>query len=244
MGMMWQKLMVAAAAAGIQFVGGKTAAIAGSVSTNTLIAIDSGLTGGIASAAASGDFVIAAYAMHGSDSTLAITDGTTGYTLIGSELFQTDSDPINLRVAYKFITSDTDTTFGGTGDTARPGMSAIYVFRGVDTVTPMDVAAVTATAANSAQADPPSITPSTSGAFIVAVGAAARSDASSVTFTSSDLTDFLTEYSLSGSSSREVIIGIGQKDDWTSGAFNPAAFSISSNANNSWAAVTMALRPA
>jgi hypothetical protein len=227
----------------IEFVGGNTAGKAGAASGNTTIALNSGLTGGIAAAASSGDLVIACFATGAiADRTLAITDGTTGYTLINSELYSNDTFDTNLRVAYKFITSDTATTFGPTGDAADSGAMAVYVFRGVNTSTPLDVAAVPATGIDTSRANPASITPTTTGAYVVIVGAAAHNGGVD-TFTSSDLTDFQT---VGGTNdTNDVTLGVGHFA-WTSGPFDAAAFGHSQvdNAGFSWAAMSVALRPA
>lgn len=159
---------------GIAFVGLATATKAGATSGNTTLSLSSGLTGGTRSAVQAGDLVIAAYSSSSTvDRTLAITDGTTAYTLIGSELYANDTYDINLRVAYKFMgsTPDTATTFGPTGATSDAGATAVYVFSGVNATTPLDVAATTATALNSGLPNPPSITPVTAGAYIMCVGA-------------------------------------------------------------------------
>jgi hypothetical protein len=227
----------------IQFVGGATAAKVGATSGNSTIALNGGLTGGIASAVQDGDFVIAAFASASeSNITLAITDGTNAYTLIGSELWADDFTDTNLRVAYKFAAGDTAATFGPTGDAAWAAAMAVYVFRNVNSSTPLDVAVTTATSADSLLANPPSITPSTPGAFIVAVGACGTASGAN-TFTSSDLTAFLTQGS---NDDRDATIGIGHKPDWVSGAFDPAAFGYtgSDNTSSSWAAMSIALRPA
>jgi hypothetical protein len=228
----------------IEFVGGTVAAKAGAASGNTTIALNAGLTGGIASAVSAGDLVIAAFAVSSSgDTTLVITDGTTNYTLIDSELFADDNSDTNLRVAYKFMggTPDTDTTFGPTNNAAWSGAMAVYVFRGVDSTTPLDVAAVPATGIDSGIPNPAGITPTTAGAFIAVVGASAHTGATD-TFTSSDLTDFQT---IGQNDSIDVSLGIGHKPDWTSGEFNPAAFGFTQldNVAYSWAAMSIALRP-
>lgn len=227
----------------IQFVGGATASKAGAASGTSTIALNSGLTGGIASSASSGDLVIAVFATgSNADRTLSITDGTNPYTLIGSELYSngTTSDT-NLRVAYKFITSDTSVTFDATGNVDDAGAMAVYVFRNVDTTTPLDVTVTTATATGSTKANPPSITPTTAGAFIVCIGAAGHQDGT-ITFTSSDLTDFLT---VGSNDLYDASLGIGHIDNWTSGPFDAAAFGNSAvgDAISSWAALSLALRP-
>lgn len=245
MGLIWPKLLASSAGyQTIEFVGGAVYTSFASSSARTM-ALNSGLTGGIASSVSEGDLVIAAYSGYSTaDRTLPITDGTTSYTLIGSELYSNDSNDTNLRVAYKFMgsTPDTTTTFDGGGATGDGAGRIVLVFRGVDPTTPLDVAAVTGTGINSCLANPPSITPVTPGAFIVAVGAGATGTTRN-TFSSSDLTDFFTGFS---QQTRDGTIGAGHKDDWTSGAFNPSAFTFggSDSTSFSWAAVTLALRPA
>lgn len=229
-----------AGSSGIQFVGGATNSMLGSGSVGATIPLTSGLTGGIASAASAGDLVIAAFAAAStSNLTLSIT---SGYTLIGTEQYSDDGHDTNLRVAYKFISGDTETTFGFTG-VGNPGAVAVYVFRGVDPTTPLDVAIAETTGLNTVLANPPAITPVTPGAFIVCVGAGAANTGAENTFTSSDLTNFRTVAKRDG---REAILGIGHKPDWVSGAFNAAAFGFTGGdgTNNSNASVSIALRPA
>lgn len=233
----------AVAGGNIEFVGGSITGKLGATSGTSTIALNSGLTGGIDSAVSDNDLVIAVFATSSvSDRTLSITDGTSEYTLIDSELYSNDSSDTNLRVAYKFVSGDTATTFGPTGSLADGGTMAVYVFRGVDQTTPLDVAAVSGTGINTVLSNPPSITPSTAGAFIVAIGAGGHGRGSGVTYSSSDLTDFFT---ISADDSNDSILGIGHKDDWSSGAFNPAAFTFSGtdSVEYSWCAMTIALRP-
>jgi hypothetical protein len=243
MSMIWQKAMNAPASTGIQFVGGRTATRAASTSGTVTLAINSGLTGGIASAAASGDFVIGIFATASTaDRTLSITDGTTDYTLIGSELYANDTYDTNLRVGYKRITADTAITFGATGNANDQGVIGACVFRGVNATTPIDVTTTTATGTDGSAANPPSITPVTPGAFIVCVGASAYDFASGQAFSSS-LTDF---FSVRNDAAGNIIVmGFGHKDDWSSGAFDAAAFTpVDTSSLNSWAAMSIALRPA
>jgi hypothetical protein len=237
---------IAGASAGsrIQFVGLATYQKALDTNESNDIALNSGLTGGIAAAVSDGDLVVAAYATGSTaNRTLSITDGSTAYTLIGSELYSDDTYDTNLRVAYKFVSGDTFTRFGTQGSLEDGGATAVYVFRGVNASSPLDVAAVTATAANSILANPPAITPVTAGAWVLGVGAGAYTGTPQ-TFSSSDLSGFS---SIHGRSTyTDCVLGIGYKDDWASGEFDPAAFTFSdSNSSaNSWAALTIALRPA
>jgi hypothetical protein len=228
----------------IEFVGYAFYSKANGVNETNDIALNSGLTGGIAAAVSNGDLVVAVYSTGSiADRTLSITDGSTPYTLIGSELYSNDAVDTNLRVAYKFVSGDTLTRFGTQGDANDGGVTAVYVFRGVDQSSPLDVAAVTATAINSVLANPPAITPVTPGAWILAIGAGAFVGFPN-TFTSPDLSGFQSRHG--PNTSYDSVLGIGYKNDWTSGAFNPAqfTFSDSDDGDNSWAAMTLALRPA
>jgi hypothetical protein len=228
----------------IEFVGGNTAGKAGATSGDTTIALNASLTGGIASAVSAGDLVIAAFSTgSAADRTLAITDGTNAYTLIGSELYFNDTEDVNLRVAYKFMgaTPDAATTFGPTGNAADAGAMAVYVFRGVDPGAAISTLFISASGGDSLLANPPAITPSIAGTYIVCVGAAALEGVG--TFSSSDLTDFRSQAGTDDTN--DTTLGIGHKPDWTSGEFNPAAWThgVTDNAAYSWAAMSILLPP-
>ena len=225
----------------IQYVGGNTGQWAGATTGNTTVSLTA-LTGGIASSASSGDFVVAAYATGSvADRTLSITDGTNAYTLVASELYVNSTTDTNLRVAYKRLTgADASVTFGPTRNAEDAGAAAVHVWRGVDPTNPLDVAAVTAVASItfSGRPNPASITPTTTGAVIIAVGGAAAG--TGAVFTSSDLSNFRTATS---AGAWGAMIGIGSYA-WSSGAFDPAQFGGgTTGTGDSWAAVTLALRP-
>jgi hypothetical protein len=244
MGVLARKLLSDDAPKNIEYVGGKVSSKAGATSGNSTLAINSGLTGGIASGASSGDFVIAIFGTGAiADRTLSITDGTNAYNIIGSELWVDDSSDTNLLVCYKFITSDTDVTFGPTGDAAESGALGIMVFRNVNTSNPFDVTTTTATGANSMTPNPPAITPSTAGAFIVGIGATGQRRVDVTVLTSSNMIDVLSV--LANNDSYYCLMAFGHKDDWTSGAFDPVMENpAGGNSFASWAAMTIALRPA
>jgi hypothetical protein len=228
----------------IVFVGGSTASKIGATSGNSTISLNSGLTGGIASSVSNDDLVIAVFVTGSvANRTLAITDGTNPYTLFASELYQDDTFDTNLRVAYKFVNGDTSTTFGPTGSLDDGGAMAVYVFRGVASVV-NDVAVVTAQSANSVLADAPSITPVTPGSVVVAVYAGASSTGEA--FDTSPFPASLTGWRVAGGNDvNDASLGIGHAF-WTSGPFNPEAALIeaSDSTNYSWAAMSIALRPA
>lgn len=220
----------------LRYVGGKTGAWVGSGTVTNSISLTS-LTGGISSAAAVGDVVVAVYATGStSDRTLAI--GVGDYTLI-AELYANFTYDTNLRVAYKVLTAaDASVDFGPTGATGEAGTAAVHVWRGVDNGTPFDVAATTATGTNVLRPDPPAITPVTAGAVVLAAGGSAAQTGS---LFSSNLYNFITATSADIS---DATVGIGSAL-WVSGSYNPVQWSGGvSTGEESWAAVTMVLRPA
>jgi len=230
----------AGGAGDIQYVGGITGRKTGT--SDTTLSLTS-LTGGIDSTARGGDLVVAAYGLGLDFGTPG--DITSGYTEI-CNLFVSDTNALQFLVKYKVMTStpDTTVTFGTTGASAENGMAkAVAVFRGVN-ATPLDVTSTTASSANSVLANPPSITPVTPGAWIVCVGGGGHNQGDGATFTNSELLNFITIGANGGSD--DGLIGVGYKSDWTSGAFDPVAFgfSASNSTNYSWAAVSIALRPA
>jgi len=236
--MLATRLMAAKAKSGIQYVGGYVVGFFGTTSEVTITLTS--LTGGLASSPAAGDIVIVYF---GTGSTADQNLVVSGYTEV-VELYANSTYDTNLVVAYKFMGVTPDTSFtltGGTLNTSDAGAVAVQVWRNVNAVTPLDVTQTTATIPLSVLANPPAITPITGGAVIVAGGAGAHVNGTQI-FSSSDLTAFI---SAGGSDTRDVTIGLGYHV-WTSGAFNPAAFTFSGSDSTlySSAAVTLALRPA
>lgn len=225
----------------IQYVGGTTATKLGAASGNTTISLTA-LTGGIASAAAAGDIVIVTFVTGSTaDRTLLIQDpAAVAYTLIGTELYANGTtNDTNLRVAYKFMgtTPDTTVTIGPSGNNADAAAMAVQVWRGVDTTTPFDVTTTTATGTGTGRPNPPAITPVTSGTIIGVVGGA--SAGTGAVFTAPALSNFRTATS---ADTQDAMVGVGSFA-WTSGAYDPAAYTGgTTNAADSWAALTYALR--
>ena len=239
MSMLSRYASLAAPAAGIQFVGRTTAGITGS-GLPTDVSLTS-LTGGLASAPVEGDLVIVYYGT-GSNADRAIGVTTADYTEV-AELYSDDTYDTNLSVSYKFMgaTPDTQVQVSATGQADDSGAVAIHVWRGVDPVLPLSVVSTTATGVNSVLCNPPAITPVTTGAVIVSGGAGGHV-AGVRTYSSSNLSNFAT---IGGpEDTYDVTVGVGSAV-WTSGAFDPAAFTFSGTDSTqySWAAVTMALRP-
>lgn len=221
----------------IKYVGGYVEGFVGQTTDKTITLTS--LTGGLASQPSADDFVIVYF---GTSSTADRNLVVSGYTEV-VELWANDDSDTNLAVAYKFMTATPDTSItltGGTLNIAEAGAVYISVWRNVNTTTPLDVTQTTATGTNTVLADPPAITPVTLGSVIVSGAAGAHDKAGAQTYSSSNLTGFL---SVGADDSTAVTIG-GGYNIWTTGTFNPAQFTFSNTDGGkySYAAVTLALR--
>ena len=220
----------------IIYVGGRAEGFLGTTSNRNISL--TGLSGGIASSPSTGDLVIVGFATAStSDRSLVIS----GYTEV-ADLYANDTYDTNLDVAYKFNAGETSLTLtGGTFSSLDAGTVTIQVFRNVSQSTPLDVTTTTATASNGGIPTPPAITPVTAGAVIVCIAANAHAK-NSGSFTASQLSNFQQSFSNDTYDSGQ---GSGTFN-WVSGAFTPSQWTWTGGADSSasWAAVTMALRPA
>jgi len=211
------------------------------VTTPSSISLTS-LTGGSDAAALPDDLVTISYMT--ADVTTTPDDPTittSGYDPLISLLSATDINRGKLRAWSKRMgaTADTSITVPALSSD-QAGSIVVKVYRGVHSDI-QDVAATTATGTDSSIADPPSITPSTAGARIIAIGAGAGN----ATFTAiSGMTDAVvaTEGITAGHAGASLIVA--DKSDWTSGAYDPAAVTGGSSVGNDcWLAATIVLKP-
>jgi hypothetical protein len=226
--------------AGIQFIGRTTDVRPGGTGTVT-VSLTS-LTSGIDSAPIAGDFALIIWAGTSNAGDLNPT-APTGYTqhldTLGNDTYEA-----NLIVWYKFLTGGSDLISVDvplSGNDLWASGCHVRVFSGVNASTPFDVATTTSVGSNSA-ADPPAITPVTSGAKIVVAACAADANEANFTNDTADLTDFI---STQQSDNADIVLATGLKMNWTSGAFDPGAWgNTQSSSADAHAAATMALRPA
>ena len=225
---------------GVHLVGRKGYDEPGNSGTVSVSVTD--LTGGLAAAPSVGDFIVIAWACCTAGVDLAPT-APSGFTEIVN-LWPNDTYEANLLVWWKFADAGDLSSItlprGGAGD--RSMAAHFYVYRGVDTGTPFDVTTTVASAVNSNDPDPPSITPATAGAKILVVGAAADANMTSFSNPGADLTDFFSNWR---AGTIDITLGSGRKENWVSGAFNPSAWTAGAGSTgNSWSAASMAIRPA
>lgn len=225
------------------YVGGQTQSFGGTTNTGN---ITFNLTGGIATTPAEGDLVIVAYAVGTGTSRNPTLNITTGYTAVFNQIFQVDATTTSTKfgVWYKRMgaTPDTQFTRSGTGNGLDGGVIAVHVWRNVDATTPFDVTTTTSQSADTAIPNPPAITPVTTNAVILVAAGAGSATGNQRTFTAAYLSNFRTAGS---DDDFDATVGIGSIA-WTSGAYDPAAwtFSTTDSTNYSYVAATMALRPA
>lgn len=189
------------------------------------------------------DVVIAAYACSGT-ADFAMATSSAGWTLLG-EHYSNGTLDTNVAVFAKKMTAspDASSTFTGPGGASNGTIGVAAVLKGAD-IAALDVAAVLAAGTGTSVPNPGAITPATAGAFICVVGAGTA--AAGAVFTNPGDLATATNHFRSGNhaETNDIAIGMGFKENWTSGAFDPAAWGGGNvNASNSWAAITLAIRP-
>jgi len=196
-----------------------------------------------------GDLVIVSAGIGDDDNAaLDLVVNSSGYTeLINT--FSQDDDDVNLGVWWKIMDAVPDTSVvveGSTGGTDSSLAVVVMAFRGVDSTTPFDVARTSNTGINTFNPDPPSIDHNNpSGVWIVIAGASGHLLGGSGTYT------FPTGYTTNAidrgqDDTNDITVGMGYRSSGVSDPENPGVMTHTGtvSATNSWAAVTMALRPA
>lgn len=231
----------------IQFVGQTTARSLAAVSTYNVSL--TGLTGGIASSPREKDIVVATYCWASTtNDTVNLPSGNNSstYQSLIADAYSNDARDTNGRAAYQIMGASPDTSVDvpSFSSTTNGSCCTILVFRGVDPTTPIDVTVQSASGADSNLANPPSITPSTPGAWIV-TGYMGTGDATPIAWTApTDMTAWYTINSQATTGAFSSKVAMGYKSDWTSGAFDPAAPTAGeSGAADSFIAYSAVLRP-
>lgn len=220
------------------YVGGMTTTLL----TATTTAVNFSLTGGTNTTPQAGDIVIIAHAIASGTTDRAFN--ISGYNQI-ADLFQTDTESINLFVGWKLMGSTPDTSFtitSGSYSTTQAGTIAVHVWRNINPTTPIDVTSTTALHVSSIRPNPPAITPVTSGAVILAIGGAAHTGGVD-TFGATYLSNFRT---VGLNSTDDSTVGMGSIVWPGSGAYDPAVWTCTQATSTAFSAAscTMALRPA
>ena len=167
---------------------------------------------------------------------------TAGYTEV-ADLYQNDTRDANFSVSWKIMgsTPDTSVTCLGSGSSTNGAVCVVHVWRGANQATPLDVISTTVTSGNGSNPNSPSITPVTSGAIVISTGLGTMA---SVDNAVTAPTGYGNQADISIDPGNAATVGISSKA-WTSGAEDPAAWTnFTTTTSDSWAAVTLAIRPA
>jgi hypothetical protein len=229
---------------GLQFVGAASA----SSNTDATPALSlTSLTGGIGSAAAAGDLVIGVIAYvnsAGSDINLEATgDASWSDYTERADLFADDSLEAHLGVFTKVMGSTPDTSVEfrtvGTNGARGAAIAALVYRRASSTVTIQ-----TAIGTDSNRANPPTITPSTAGSRVLAIGTgAAAAERLNVPYFSGSYTQRVGLIGAGSSYNAKLVI---EEIAWTSGAVDPPAWTDSDpdSTGASWCAASLVVAPA
>lgn len=197
---------------------GATSAGLGTGSPPTALTLPSGLQ--------QGDLVIV---MIASDSA-TVPSLTAGWT----NIYNSTSNSVGIRVAYKIMTATPDTTYttASGGGIANAGLALAY--RGVNPASIFDATTTTATTATNSQPDGPSITTVTNNSLVLSLVAIDDNNNSSPVPPSG--------YSLIAAVGQagSVSVAAAGITKTTAGAENPGAYS--GYAADTWHAVTIALK--
>jgi hypothetical protein len=224
----------------IQYVGGNISANETRSGSSYSVSLTA-LSGGIDTAARKDDLVLV---ISGITSTANLGRIITGYTQL-TDLYSNDTRDANLYIDYKIMGSTPDTSVGlsGAGNAQLGDGAVVMVWRGVDLTTPIDVTTTTATGTDSSQANAPSITPTTSGAVIVACGGMTDVDTPGSKTGPSGMSNHI--QAIGPATNNYGWIAAGASYNWSSGSYDPGAWSGgNSSTSDSWCAATVALRPA
>lgn len=236
------------APSGITFLGSKTFNSANATSASTVSLTDLKDPSNVSATLQADDFLIMNYSSSGvgGAQTYAAPSGWTERNRVQqSGAFSYE----NLYTFYKKLTG-ADANVAITAEGTNYALSVtIHAFRGVHTSTPFDVTSTTSQGNGNSNPDPPAITPSTTGAWIIVLGGGAtRPTTPGLNYNApgdlSATTNHFRTIATAGSNGNGQC-GTGVKTNWTSGSFDPGAWSGgSNNSNSSWCATTHALKPA
>jgi len=224
----------------LAYVGGNVATGTG---TGNISCSLTALTGGIDTAARTGDLVVFVNSTTNANVSHTVGAITAGYTPLGSWYQAGTTYGLNANVSVKVMGATPDATAIGYGSQSGiyEGNVIVHVWRNEDTGTQPDVAITQASGNGTGVPNPPSCTPLTTGAVVVAIGCSPGTGIS-VTAPSGygNLKGYAGALGAVGHTSyfaSKAWSGTGSEDPGTFGGF-PTAATIS------WIGATLVIRPA
>jgi len=233
----------------IQIIGWATKGNNITTGNSVLYASDFTNPGGGAVTPATGDFILV-IAVSGSSVNhtglrTAITSNSTGAftNATALQIAVSDTNYCSSGCVYQFKGAS-DTTVNLPGVTGVPNTVAniLLALRGVNATTPLDVTPTTVATASTGQPNCPSITPVTAGALLIEIAGAAQGTGTAFSAPSDMTAGFKAFEMLNGV---DTAVAMAIKNDWTTGAFDPAAWTGSTTStSDSCVGYTLAIRPA
>jgi hypothetical protein len=205
--------------------------------------------GGGAVVPATGDFIIV-LSVHAGAANNSNIRNTINQNVSGA---MTDTTAVQIAVSdSNYCSSGMRHAFKGASDTTitLPGVNGVpdtmatiaVALRGVNVTTPIDVTPTTVATASTGQPNCPAITPVTAGALILEFAGAAQGTGADFSAPADMIAAFKSFFMNNGT---DAAVACAIKNDWTSGAFDPAAWTGSTtNAADSCVGYTVAIRPA
>ena len=228
----------------ITYVGGTSGAGTGATYS---VSLSGTLTGGSGTSPLANDVVVVmtAFSQNTTAQAPTVSGNSSGaYTAAGTASHANDTYDVEFGTFYIKMgaTVDTSLTIGRRSSAVYGGGTVVMVFRGVNNTTALDATGTPVTATNGSRFNPPSITPTTSGAYLIYGGAGSQVAASGVAPTDSNSSTYHVAIKGDGTTA-DIGIGMGAKA-WTSGAFDAAAnTNLATTTACAWAAQAIALRP-
>lgn len=210
------------------------------------VSLNGTLTGGSNSSPSQGDLILVFTGEANSASVTSTCSGNNGgsYSTIRAHKNSPDTHDANLDSFYKFAGATPDTTLTitrGNNNTTYGSGTVVHVWRGIDPTTPFNVTPTVASGTNGSAANPPAITPTIAGSIVLYVGHASQLAASGTVYTTAGTYPI----SIKGDGSTgDSIIMASHYTAWTSGAYDPAAFTGSTTTTAlAWVGLTIVLAP-
>ena len=227
----------------ITYVGGTSGTGTGASYT---VSLNGTLTGGSNSSPSAGDLILVFTGEANSASVTSTCSGNTSgsYSTIMAHQNSPDTHDANLDSFYKFAGATPDTTLTitrGNNNTTYGSATVVHVWRGVNSTNPFNVTPTVASGTNGSAANPAAITPTRAGSIVVYCGHASQVAASGTAFTTAGTNPV----SVKGDGSTgDAITMVSSYTAWTSGAYDPAAFTGSTTTTAlAWVAVTLVIIP-
>lgn len=173
-----------------------------------------------------------------------VGDQSGSYSLNTSDSNGSDTWDTCFKLFYKKMGATPDSTLSMTGSAGATygGATVVHIWRGIDTTSPIDTTGTVANAINTGRGNAPAITPTATGAVIIACGVGAQAPGGSAYTVPTGMQHGVSYYRDASTSGCGVWMA---SDTWVSGSYDPAAITGGSDSTNaSCISQTIALKPA